>query len=247
MGIYSTTMDAYITMLLFTTASGFCILAGGLLARVEKIRPFWLEQELRHTIIAFGGGTLIAAVALVLVPEGQEYLGFPLIGVLLFLAGGIVFMLIEHHLASREHHLPQTFAMLLDFVPESLAMGGMFALGSPSATLLAVLIGLQNLPEGFNAYREILSVARHRGRRTLLIMTLLVLAGPIAGAAGWHVAARFPELVGATMLFASGGILYLLFQDIAPQSRLERHWAPTLGAVLGFCLAMVAEFLIAGP
>jgi ZIP family zinc transporter len=240
-------MDAYVAMLLFTTASGSCILVGGLLARVEKIRPLWLEQELRHTIIAFGGGTLIAAVALVLVPEGQEYFGFPVLGGLLFLAGGIVFMLIEHHLTSREHHLPQTFAMLLDFVPESLAMGGMFALGSRSAPLLAILIGLQNLPEGFNAYREILSVARHRGRRTLLIMTLLILAGPIAGAVGWHVAVRFPEAVGATMLFASGGILYLLFQDIAPQSRLERHWTPTLGAVLGFCLAMVVKLVIAGP
>ena len=129
-------------MLLFTTASGSCIVVGGLIAMVERIRPLWLEQELRHTIIAFGGGTLISAVALVLVPEGQEYLGSPLLGVLLILAGGIVFMLVEHHLASREHHLPQTFAMLLDFVPESLAMGGMFALGSPSAPLLAILIGL---------------------------------------------------------------------------------------------------------
>ena len=52
--------------------------------------------------------------------------------------------------------------------------------------------------------------------------------------------------VGAIMLFASGGILYLLFQDIAPQSRLERHWAPTLGAVIGFCFAMLAEMLVGG-
>ena len=46
------------------------------------------------------------------------------------------------------------------------------------------------------------------------------------------------------MLFASGGILYLIFQDIAPQARLERHWAPTLGAVLGFCFAMLAEMFV---
>jgi ZIP family zinc transporter len=237
-------MDAYLAMLLYTTASGSCIPAGGLLARIERVRPLWLEQELRHTIIAFGGGTLIAAVAFVLVPEGQEYFGSPILGVTLFLAGGVVFMLIERQLAAWEHHLPQTLAMLLDFVPESLAMGGMFALGSPAAPLLAILIGLQNLPEGFNAYREILSASRHHARRTMLTMFLLILAGPIAGMLGWHVAARFPDVVGATMLFASGGILYLLFQDIAPKSQLERHWAPTLGAVVGFCLAMVADYLL---
>ncbi len=155
-------------------------------------------------------------------------------------------MLIERYLSARRRQLPQTMAMLLDFVPESLAMGGMFALGAPSAPLLAVLIGMQNLPEGFNAYREILGVANYRVGRTLYFMLILTFAGPAAGALGWWIAATYPVLVGAVMLFSSGGILYLIFQDIAPQSRLERHWAPTLGAVLGFCFAMLAEILVAG-
>ena len=230
-------MTAYVAMLLYTTASGACILAGGLLARVERIRPLWLEQELRHSIIAFGGGTLLAAIA---------YFPSSGWGVALFLLGGVVFMLVERYLASRRRQLPQTMAMLLDFVPESIAMGGMFALGSPSAPLLALLIGLQNLPEGFNAYRELLRIAHYRVRRTLYLMLVLMLAGPAAGALGWSIAASFPAFVGAVMLFSSGGILYLLFQDIAPQSRLERHWAPTLGAVLGFCFAMLAETLVTG-
>ena len=239
-------MDSFVAMLLFTTASGSCILIGGLLARVERIRPLWLEQELRHTIIAFGGGVLIAAIAFVLVPEGQAYLESPIPGVAIFLLGGLVFMQVERYLSAKRRQLPQTIAMLLDFVPESLAMGGMFALGSPAAPLLALLIGLQNLPEGFNAYREILAVARHRRHRTLSIMSAMILAGPVAGILGWYVAPAMPAFVGATMLFAAGGILYLLFQDIAPQSRLERHWAPTLGAVLGFCLAMVADLVVTG-
>jgi ZIP family zinc transporter len=135
--------------------------------------------------------------------------------------------------------------MLLDFLPESLAMGGMFALGSASAPLLAVLIGLQNLPEGFNAYREILAVTHYRVSRTLLVMGLLIVVGPLAGTAGWMLASQYPGVVGAVMLFASGGILYLVFQDIAPQAHLDRHWAPTLGAVLGFCFGMAAEMLVA--
>lgn len=239
-------MDAFTSMLLFTTASGCCILAGGLIARVERIRPLWLEQELRHTVIAFGGGVLLAAIAFVLVPEGRTYFDAQAWGVVLILAGGVVFMQVDRYLSARAHQFPQTLAMLLDFVPESLAMGGMFALGSPSAPLLAILIGLQNLPEGFNAYREILAEAKYRVNRTLYIMAIMILAGPLAGALGWHVAITMPELVGATMLFASGGILYLLFQDIAPQSHLEQRWAPPLGAVLGFCFAMLAEAAVLG-
>ena len=240
-------MNPFISMLLLTTASGACILAGGLLARVERIRPLWLEQELRHTIIAFGGGVLIAAIAFVLVPEGRVYFDAPIWGGALFVAGGVVFMLAERYLSAKSHQYPQTLAMLLDFIPESLAMGGMFALGSPSAPLLAILIGLQNLPEGFNAYREILTEADYRVNRTLHIMMIMILAGPLSGVLGWHVATTTPELVGATMLFASGGVLYLVFQDIAPQSHLEQRWAPALGAVLGFCFAMLAEVIVMGP
>jgi len=40
------------------------------------------------------------------------------------------------------------------------------------------------------------------------------------------------------MMFAAGGVLYLVFQDIAPQARLARHWAPPLGAVFGFALGL---------
>ena len=237
-------MGALPQMLLYTTISGSCILVGGLLARVERIRPLWLEQELRHSIIAFGGGILVAAIAFVLVPEGRQYVQSPVAEAAIFLAGGITFLLIERWLSARKQQLPQTLAMLLDFVPESLAMGGLFALGSPVAPLLAVLIGLQNLPEGFNAYRELFAMSRFRARNTVAIMALMIVPGPVAGIAGWIVAPDHPALVGATMLFAAGGILYLLFQDIAPQARLERHWAPTLGAVLGFCSAMLAQALI---
>lgn len=56
---------------LLAALAGAAIPMGGLAARVERVRPRWLEQELRHSIIAFGGGALISAVVLVLVPEGS--------------------------------------------------------------------------------------------------------------------------------------------------------------------------------
>ena len=46
------------------------------------------------------------------------------------------------------------------------------------------------------------------------------------------------------MLFAAGGILYVVFQDIAPQAKLERHWSPPLGAVAGFLLGLIGQLLV---
>jgi ZIP family zinc transporter len=232
------------TIVLDTFLAGACIPLGGLLACKEKIRPRWLESEFRHSVIAFGGGILVAAVALVLVPEGVAYVDNSFPGSLMLLAGGFVFFVLERMLGARRRERPQFMAMLLDFVPESLALGGVFATGSPSAPLLAIFIGLQNLPEGFNAYRELRSLPGARPAGILGLMVCLVPIGPIVGLVGYAFFSHHTVLLGATMLFASGGILYLIFQDIAPQSRMRRHWAPPLGAVLGFCVGMLGNSLV---
>lgn len=53
-------------------------------------------------------------------------------------------------------------------------------------------------------------------------VVLLALLGPVCGMIGWFWLADQHAILGSIMLFAAGGILYLTFQDIAPQSRLER-------------------------
>jgi ZIP family zinc transporter len=239
-------MGGFSTMLLCTAVAGLCIGAGALVARAEKIQPRWLETEFRHSVIAFGGGVLTAAVALVLVPEGSRYVTSPSLSTTLFVLGGLVFFAIERYLGMRERQTPQLMAMLLDFLPESLALGGMFAIGAPAAPLLAILIGLQNLPEGFNTYRELSSSHRANTGRLLAGLFLVALLGPVCGVIGWSFGADHKPLIGGVMLFAAGGILYLLFQDIAPQSRVKRHWAPALGAVAGFAVGMAGHLLVNG-
>ena len=236
-------MDRFVELLLWTSLAGACIPAGAGLARIGHFRPRWLEQELRHFVIAFGGGVLVGAVALVLVPEGIERLPGPLAATALLLCGGTAFMALDRGQARRRAETPQFSAMAADFLPESLALGGMFAANADGAGLLALLIGLQNLPEGFNAWRE-MEEGRVRPPAALGLMLALALLGPVCGLIGWFWLAHADAVLGSILLFAAGGILYLTFQDIAPRSRLERHWAPPLGAVLGFALALVGDMLL---
>ena len=237
-------MEELIPILLYTLGAGACIFLGGLLACAERIRPRWLENELRHGVIAFGGGILLAAVALVLVPEGVHYLDQSPFGVLILTAGGVCFFVIERLMGAMRRQKPQLAAMLLDFIPESLALGGIFALGAGSGPLLALIIGLQNLPEGFNAYRELHDPPNYNRRKILLFMLAMAPLGPLFAAIGYFYFSQHTAILGAGMLFASGGILYLIFQDIAPQSRMQRHWAPPLGAVLGFCVGLLGKMLV---
>lgn len=240
-------MPEVLTIILLTGAAGICIPVGGFVASFEHIRSNWLEQEFRHFVNALGGGILIGAMAVVLIPEGISGMDHSMFAIPIILAGGVSFFAIEKALGLRRRESPQLMGMVLDYVPEAIALGGMVALGSPVAPLLALLIGLQNLPEGFNAYRE-LRGHRHSGTgKTLRNMTMLAVIGPIAGLCGYFFLSEHQSILGGIMLFSAGGILYLIFQDIAPQSRLKKHWAPPLGAVFGFCLALLGNMLIGNP
>ena len=72
---------------------------------------------------------------------------------------------------------------------------------------------------------------------------LLAGVGPLLAWVGWVLLASEPVVLGSLMLLSSGGLLYLVFQDIAPQAVLRRHWFPSLGAVSGFSLALLGQLL----
>ena len=235
-------MSDILQIMLYAGLAGVAIPIGGLLARIEHLGPDWLENEFRHFVIAFGGGILLGAVSLVLVPEGLKGMDMPALAIITIVLGGLCFFAIERAMGLQRRESPQLMGMMLDYIPEAIALGGLMATGSPTAALMALLIGLQNLPEGFNAYRELNQISAN-ARRSLRIMYAFVPLGPIAGLLGYLFLGDAPGILGGIMLFASGGILYLIFQDIAPQSRLDKHWAPPLGAVMGFCLALAGTML----
>jgi ZIP family zinc transporter len=235
-------MDSLVLVIISTLIAGLAIPAGGMIARFEHFQSAWFEQEFRHGIMAFGGGALLSAVALVLVPQGISNLSV-LPAVVFFIAGSLGFMSLDILLKKINTPASQLTAMLADFIPESIALGAAFATGNSNAYLLAGLIALQNLPEGFNAYSELNASTAFSAAKLLLIFSCLALLGPLAGVSGYLWLAEFPQYVSAIMLFASGGILYAIFQDIAPQVKLEKHWFPPMGAVLGFVLGMVGFML----
>lgn len=236
-------MTDWLQIVALTLLAGIAMPLGAGLAGVERIRPRWLEAELRHSIIAFGGGALLAAVALVLVPEGIRELT-PVWIVVCFAAGGITFMLLDIRLAASDTAASQLVAMLADFIPEALALGATFVVSKQAGFLLAGIITLQNIPEGFNAQRELASSTHFRTSHIVGVFALLATLGPSAGLIGYFLLADHARVVSGIMLFAAGGILYVIFQDIAPQARLKKHWAPPLGAVAGFLLGVLGKVAI---
>jgi ZIP family zinc transporter len=109
--------------------------------------------------------------------------------------------------------------------------------------MLAAFIGAQNLPEGFNAFREMTNVGI-RSRMALMTLLAVSLLGPVVACTGYFFLQNHAKVTASIMTFAGGGIMYLIFQDIAPQSKIRKNWIPALGAVLGFAVGMIGKQLV---
>lgn len=236
-------MNNLVYLVGLTLTAGLAMPLGAFLASIGKFKSQLFEAEFSHSIMAFGGGALLSAVALVLVPYGINKLE-PLIACSCLMGGGLLFMILDIYLLKLETPASQLVAMLLDFIPESIALGTAFAIGSKDAVLLAALITLQNIPEGFNAYRELIQSSNFDQKKIIAIFFLMAFLGPVSGVSSYLWLQDQSTAVAVIVLVASGGILYSIFQDIAPRVKLARHWAPPMGAVLGFVLGVVGVMVI---
>ncbi len=233
-----------VELILYSGFAGITVFLGGLLAYYfnHHVKESPVKYEITHTLMSFGSGIILSALALVLVPKGMEGLDLlPL--VLSFLLGGVLFMFLDQYLAKKGGQTATLLAMMMDFVPESIALGAVFALDPNTATLLAVFIGLQNFPEAFNAFRDLVQ-SGSSVTKSLVIFFCLSFCGIVGALIGHFLLSDHPDFTALLMTFASGGILYLLIQDIIPESKLEKKYLISLGAIIGFLVGIIGEKVI---
>jgi len=237
-------MDDLFQIILYASFAGFPVFLGGYLSKLFEghFRKGLLNKEVIHTSVAFGGGIIIAAVAFVLAPKGMQVL--PLMPMtILFLTGAIIFFFLDRYLEKKGGTISQLLTMLMDFVPEAIALGAVFATDKNLGLLLAIFIGLQNLPESFNSYLDLRN-SGYTSKKCLFILFLLSFSGIFAAISGYALLRNMPQITASLMLVSSGGILYLIFQDIAPMSKLQKSWFPALGASFGFLVGMVGQKIL---
>lgn len=231
-------------LIMFSGFAGATVFIGGLLANFfnHHVEESPVKYEVIHTLMSFGAGIILSALALVLIPKGMEELS--VWGVMgSFLLGALLFMLIDRRLAKSGSQQATLLAMMMDFVPESIALGAVFAIEPDMAALLAIFIGLQNLPESFNSFRDLVQ-SGFSVKKTLVIFFILSFFGIISALIGHFLLSSHPDLTAHLMTFASGGILYLLIQDIIPESKLDKNHLTSLGATLGFLVGVAGEMLL---
>ena len=122
-------------------------------AIISKKKRFSEQQIL--TLTAFGAGILMAAAVFEMVIEAESEIGIVLT-LMSFMGGAMIFTIADIIAEKKGGGAGILLGIGLDTIPESLAMGASIAAAGP-AVALAVLIGIQNLPEGIASDREMMT------------------------------------------------------------------------------------------
>jgi ZIP family zinc transporter len=184
---------------------------------------------------AFGAGILMSAAIFEMIIEANKVLGI-VITFLAFIIGAIIFTLADIIAERKGGGAGILLGIGLDAIPESLAFGAL--IGSGSAFALAILIGIQNIPEGIASFKEMTSgdTAFKTSRKALLAVGIVSVIPLFMGLIGYFYLQSMLNIISIVLATSAGGIFYMLYYDMIPKAREEKNWSPTFGSVFGFII-----------
>lgn len=215
------------------------------------------SPKLTDGMLGFAAGVMLAATFFSLLVPAIEA-GGPWRAVAGFLLG-VMFLVVADRLTPHLHFLHGregpgsrlgkvwlfAFAVTIHNFPEGLAVGVGFGAGDVARALaLAIGIGLQNIPEGLAVALPLVGEGYSR-RKAFLIATATGLAEPIAGVLGAAAVTAAAGILPYALAFAAGAMLYVISDEIIPESHRRGHefWA-TGGLILGFVVMMLLDTLL---
>ncbi len=200
----------------------------------------------RHilALTSFGAGILISVAIFGMVVEAEKTVGLT-ITVIAFIMGAILFTVLDRIAEKKGGGAGILLGIGLDSIPESLAIGAAVGFSGPFAAL-ALLIGIQNIPEGIASYREMQEgKSILKNTRNAFIATGIISAIPVVmGLIGLFFMRGMEHIIGMILALSAGGIFYMLYYDMIPKAHKEREWLTTFGAVLGFIIGFVVVLTI---
>jgi ZIP family zinc transporter len=254
-----TAVSEFVTMVVVTTVAGALTGVGAL--------PVFVRTRVSHRVydaaLGLAAGIMVAASVFGLIVPGLEE--GPLTAVIGGLAVGGGFLLVANRLiphiharfrgltpeggadATEESGLQQAIlvgsAIVLHNAPEGLAVGVAFAGGLEEvAFLLALVIGLQNIPDGF-AFAIPMGNAGLSNLRVLVYTTLSGLVPQVVGSTfGFALVGVATGLFPAAAGFAAGAMMAVVFREMIPSSHGHGHaGAATAAFLAGFVLLLVVD------
>ena len=230
-----------------------------------------LNQKLLDAMLGFAAGVMIAAsfwsllAPAIEMAEHTSSLPVWVPALVGFLSGGLFLAILDKILPhlhpgldeSQAEGIPTSWkrsvllvsAITLHNIPEGLAIGVAFGgvvYGLPSATMggaiaLAIGIGLQNFPEGTAVSVPLRREGMSRGK-SFFYGQLSGMVEPVAGVLGALLVLTMQELLPYALSFAAGAMMFVVVEELIPESQQEGNTdLATLATLFGFALMMTLD------
>jgi len=223
-----------------------------------------ISHKFSDIVLGFAAGVMLAAAVLGLIIPSLEHGGdggLPVTIIGIFI-GALFLNLLDklvphlHKLAgidASESHNNRNLGKVLLFVsaiaihnlPEGIAAGVGFGTGDThEALFIAGGIALQNIPEGMVIIAPMLA-AGVKPRRTFLIAAATGLVEVVGTLIGYFAASISSALLPISLAFAGGTMLYVISDEMIPETHAHGHQrGATYALLVGFALMLATDFLL---
>jgi ZIP family zinc transporter len=234
--------------------AGGALILGALIAWVVRV-----PRHLVATVMAFGAGVLISALAFDLIDEAESTGGLlpTLTG---FLGGASVYVAANVFLARRgARHRKRSgdqqpsedeqsgsgaaiaIGALLDGVPESIVLGLTLLTGQGIGVPVLVAVFISNLPEGLSSAAGMKQAGRG-ATYVFGVWVAIAVASGLAGALGvLLLQGASPALIALITAVAAGAILAMVADTMIPEAFEQTHLYVGLVTAVGFALSFAVE------
>lgn len=237
------------------------ILLSGLATSIGAIPVFFFARntypKFTDALLGFSAGVMLAATFFsLLLPALDE--GGVILTIIGILTGSLLMSTLDkvvphlHFISGIEGPTSSLskiwlfiLAIMLHNLPEGLSVGVGFASSDIRLGLtIAIAIGLQNIPEGL-AVALPLRVEGYTKVKAFGIATLSGALEPIMGFLGYFLVRFFKPLLPVALATAAGAMLYVISEEIIPEShRSGFEKEATFSLIGGFILMMVLDYLL---
>jgi ZIP family zinc transporter len=229
---------------------GLALVIGAAVSWFVRVRP-----KVVASVMAFGAGVLISALAFDLMDEAEQTGGLlPAAGG--FIAGAVTYMAANALLARRgaKHRkrsaeqqpseeeqsgsgLAIALGALLDGVPESVVLGASLLGGGGVSSAMVAAVFISNVPEGLSSAAGMKKAGRSAGY-VFGVWGTIAAVSAVAAAAGYvFLGAAPPEVTAVITAVAAGAILTMVADTMIPEAFEKTHALTGLIAAAGFLTA----------
>ncbi len=223
-----------------------------------------LSHKFSDMILSFAAGVMLSAAAFGLILPSLSYGENPSVWMVVLgvFCGSLVLNLMDkliphlHRLSGTdiESHSGKTeqlnkvllfvMAIAIHNLPEGIAAGVGFGTGNTAEALtIAGGIALQNIPEGMVIIAPMLASGMSK-KRTLLIAAMTGIVEVFGTFLGYFAISISNAILPFALAFAGGTMLYVISDEMIPETHHEGARGATYALLIGFCLMLVMDFYL---